>query len=214
MTTVLVTGFEPFGGESLNPSWIAVQRLQSRWVGEADLHIRELPVDFASVDSVFVDALREIRPHIVICVGQAGGIPGIHVERVAINIDDARIPDNAGHQPIDEPIVVGAPTAYFASLPIKAAVAELRAQGIPASVSHSAGTFTCNHVFYTLMHEIAENYPTMRGGFVHVPYLPEQTIGTEHPSLPIETMVEALEGIVHATLQHTTDLALTGGTLN
>ncbi len=148
MPTVLLTGFEPFDGDTSNPSWTAVQEVRDRWDGDAEIQVRQLPVDFEKVDDALLAALAEVAPDVVISVGLAGGIETLEVERVAINVDDARIPDNTGFQPIDEPVVDGGPAAYFSTLPIKAAVSAVRTKGIPAVVSQTAGTYTCNHVFY------------------------------------------------------------------
>ncbi|MFC5928439.1 pyroglutamyl-peptidase I [Cryobacterium melibiosiphilum] len=208
--TVLLTGFEPFDGESSNPSWTTVQAVQAGWTGDAVVHARELPVSFALVGQALAAAISDTNPDIVICVGQAGGAAEIRVERIAINVDDARIPDNTGLQPIDEAIVAGAPAGHFSTLPIKASVAAISALGIPAVVSQTAGTYTCNHVFYLLMHQLA---PGMRGGFVHVPYSAEQAAGTERPSLPIASMTAAIAAVVTATLANRDDARITGGAL-
>jgi len=212
MTTVLLTGFEPFGGETTNPSWSTVQEVARNWGGPEKIVAVELPVDFAAVDRALLDALERVRPDLVICVGQAGGAAALAVERIAINVDDARIPDNHGFQPIDEPVVVGAPAAYFSTLPIKAAVAELGRLGVPAVVSQSAGTYTCNHVYYRLMHELEGT--DVRGGFVHVPFAPEQTVGTTTPWMSIDTMVRGLTAIVGTSLTTRDDALIGGGALH
>jgi len=212
MTTVLLTGFEPFGGESTNPSWSTVQEVARSWDGPEHIAAVELPVDFAAVDDALLAALTRVRPDLVICVGQAGGTATLAVERIAINVDDARIPDNSGAQPIDEPIVDGGPAAYFSTLPIKSAVAELDRLGVPAVVSQSAGTYTCNHLFYRLMHELEGT--DVRGGFVHVPFAPEQTVGTTTPSMSIETMVRGLTAIVGTALATRDDALIGGGALH
>ena len=215
MPTVLLTGFEPFGGETTNPSWTTVQAVRDEWAETGTtIHTRELPVAFHLVGDALRAAIRETNPDIVICVGQAGGSAQIDVERVAINVDDARIPDNTGFQPIDEPIVAGGPAAYFSTLPIKASVAAISALGIPAVVSQTAGTYTCNHVFYLLMHELEAHHPEVRGGFVHVPFGPDQVVGTARPSLPIESMVAAITAVVTASLTTAVDVKIGGGTLN
>jgi pyroglutamyl-peptidase len=155
--------------------------------------------------------VEQADPDLVLCVGQAGGRTGISVERVAINVDDARIPDNAGRQPVDEPVVAGGPAAYFAALPVKACVAAVRAAGIPASVSQTAGTFVCNHVFYGLAHLIATRRPALRGGFVHVPYAPEQVVDRAEPSLPTDTVAQALRAIITAAVTTREDLRVAEG---
>jgi len=214
MTTVLLTGFEPFGGETTNPSWTTVQKVRDAWLGEELVHATELPVAFDLVGDALRDAIRDTSPDVIICVGQAGGSSRVEVERVAINVDDARIPDNTGFQPIDEPIIAVGPAAYFSTLPIKAAVAAVTALGIPSAVSQTAGTYTCNHVFYLLMHELEQGHPGTRGGFVHVPFGTDQAVGTDRPSMAIDDMVAAVSAIVRATLDTTVDLKLVGGSLD
>ncbi|TQM81578.1 pyroglutamyl-peptidase [Saccharothrix saharensis] len=208
---VLLTGFEPFAGEDTNPSWDAVDAVRPD--GYRLTRLR-LPCVFGDAIAAVRGALAARRHDLVVCVGQAGGRAGITPERVAVNLDDARIPDNAGAQPVDEPVVPGGPAAYFTGLPVKACVAALEAEGIPASVSHTAGTFVCNHVFYGLMHLIATEHPGVRGGFVHVPFSPAQAEAGGHPSLPVATTARALELIVHTALTTSTDLRTTAGTLH
>ncbi|NUT92711.1 MAG: pyroglutamyl-peptidase I [Saccharothrix sp.] len=207
---VVLTGFEPFGGDHTNPSWDAVQQVIPTGY---ELVTAELPCSFEQSIPALRALVVEHRPDVVICVGQAGGRSAITPERVAINLDDARIPDNAGFQPIDEPVVPDGPAAYFTTLPVKACVAALREAGIPAAVSHTAGTFVCNHIFYGLMHLVATEHPNTRAGFVHVPYAPDQG-HTDAPSLPIPTMAEALAKIITTTLTTQTDLPTTAGTLH
>ncbi|MGW5199114.1 pyroglutamyl-peptidase I [Streptomyces spiralis] len=179
MTRVLITGFAPFGGESVNPSWQAASLVAADPPAGLTVTAIELPCVFGKSIDALRDAIRASAPDLVLCLGLAGGRPGVTVERVAVNVDDARIPDNAGNQPIDEPVVPGGPAAYFSALPVKACVAALRAAGVPAAVSNTAGTFVCNHVAYGLGHLIATEFPGVRGGFVHVPWAPEQvTDGT------------------------------------
>jgi pyroglutamyl-peptidase len=211
---ILLTGFEPFGGETTNPSWTTVQTVRDEWSGGASVHIRQLPVDFSRVDDALQRAIDETRPDVVVCVGQAGGATAVQVERIAINVDDARIPDNTGFQPIDEPVVPGAPAAYFSTLPIKAAVAAISALGIPAVVSQTAGTYTCNHVFYRLMHTLAGTQDAVRGGFIHIPYSPEQTVGSDRPSLPLADMAAALTAVVETALTTRVDARIGGGALD
>ncbi|MFI9810524.1 pyroglutamyl-peptidase I [Saccharothrix variisporea] len=207
---VVLTGFEPFGGEQTNPSWDAVRQVVPTGY---ELVVAELPCSFEESIPTLRALLVEHAPDVVICVGQAGGRAAITPERVAINLDDARIPDNAGAQPIDVPVVAGGPAAYFTTLPVKACVAALAEADIPASVSHTAGTFVCNHVFYGLMHWVATERPDVRAGFVHVPYAPEQG-HPDKPSLPIATMAKALNLIITTTLTTPTDLPTTAGTLH
>ncbi|TWD42950.1 pyroglutamyl-peptidase I [Pantoea sp. SJZ147] len=212
MKTVLMTAFEPFGGESINPSWQAVSALEGQQIAGARIVTRQLPVVFSEVLDVLYQALDEIKPDAIISVGQAGGRSDITVERIGINVDDARIPDNAGHQPVDEPVVQDGPAAYFSRLPIKAIVAAVRKAGIPASVSQTAGTFTCNRVMYGLLHWLHQHGSAARAGFIHIPYLPEQAAHHPgQPSMAAATVIEALKIAVHTTLETTQDLKEAGG---
>src|SRR5579864_3096757 len=212
---VLVTGFEPFDRDSINPSLEAVRRLPPR-LGDLIVATRVLPTAFGRALAALEDAVMTTAPDIVLCLGLAGGRAALSLERVAINIDDARIPDNDENQPIDVPVVVGGPAAYFATLPIKAAAAALREAGLPAAVSNSAGTFLCNHVFYGLMHEAALGGCGHRfhGGFLHVPYLPSQaTRAPGAPSMALEQIVEGIEIILSVTATRSEDLAVSEGAL-
>lgn len=208
MPTVLLTGFDPFGDETLNPSWEAVRALQGVRIGGHCVEARCLPVEFGAANARLRKAIIETKPALVVCVGQAGGRTQLSLERVAINVDDARRPDNAGNSPIDAPIVADGPAAYFTSLPIKRLRQALQRAGIPAEISQTAGTYVCNHVFYGLMHAL-QRRRGMRGGFVHIPYSPEQA--ARHPgaaSLPTASVVEALRLIVRTTLKHPDDLPI------
>ena len=189
---ILVMGFTPFGGELINPSWEAVKRLPER-IGEMAITKREIPTEFDAACAALRAAMDELRPDAVLSVGQYGGANGIRVERVAVNLRDARIADNAGAKPVDEPVVPGAPDAYFVTLPTRRIVEKLREQDIPAQLSYSAGTFVCNNLLYCALHESAQSYPALRCGFVHVPYLPEQAKDGNAPSMGLEMMVKALE---------------------
>ncbi|MFO1272230.1 MAG: pyroglutamyl-peptidase I [Rubrivivax sp.] len=212
--SVLLTGFEPFGGESVNPSWQVAQALDGRSVGGHPVVAACLPCVFGEA-LVALDAALERcgDPVLVVALGQAGGRSDLSIERVAINVDDARIADNAGAQPVDRPVVAGAPAAYFSSLPIKAMVAALRSAGLPASVSQSAGTFVCNHVFYGLMHRLAAR-PGVRGGFIHLPLLPEQAARSPgQPSLPLATLVQGVEAALACALATQADLRVAEGTV-
>jgi pyroglutamyl-peptidase len=208
--TVLLTGFEPFNKATINPAWEAVRALEG-WSGEGfRVEVRQLPCVFGRAIEVMREAVEQVRPDVVIAVGQAGGRAELSVERVAINVDDASILDNAGQQPVDTSIVGGGPAAYFATLPIKAIVREMRARALVAGVSQTAGTFVCNHVFYGLMHQTAGR--KVRAGFIHVPYLPEQT--AEFPSVPsmaLEDIVEGLRAAVEVTLAVEDDISEIGG---
>lgn len=189
----LVTGFEPFGGEKVNPAWEAVKLLPDSIAG-ATLIKAQLPTVFSKGAGVLDALIQRHRPDTVLCLGQAGGRPGLSVERVAINLRDASIPDNEGNQPRDEPIVTEGRTAYFSNLPTRSLVEHLGGKGYPAALSYSAGTYVCNEVMYRLLYIIDTSFPKMRGGFIHVPYAPEQAaaISPLPPSLPIATVSEAL----------------------
>ena len=209
--TVLLTGFAPFGGETTNPSWEAVVALDGRRIRGHRVIARQLPVTFGESLKALRAALRQTSPSLVICVGQAGGRTQLSLERVAINVDDARIPDNAGYQPIDTPIAENGPAAYFSTLPIKALLAGLRDAGYPVEVSQTAGTYVCNHVFYGLMHAL-RNKRAMRGGFIHIPYSPVQAAA--HPgaaSLSTEVVTEALRLAILVALTTTVDSKLAAG---
>ncbi len=210
----LVTGFDPFGGDSVNPSSLAVSKLKKRY-GSLQVHTAELPTSYAKSAGVLRAAIEKIRPDIVLCVGQAGGRTELSLERVAINVQDARIRDNDGKQPIDKPVVAEGPTAHFATLPIKACVAGMRKAGLPAGVSNSAGTFVCNHIFYALM-DIAAAHPIpMRGGFLHIPYVPEQAarLGGA-PSMAIDDIVRGIEIILEVSAARTSDIHTAEGRIS
>ncbi|GAA3413117.1 pyroglutamyl-peptidase I [Paenibacillus hodogayensis] len=212
MSKVLVTGFEPFGGDRTNAAWEAVKRLSDFKPIGAEITVMQIPTVFGRSVEALKQAIRDHRPDVVICIGQASGRKEITPERVAINIDDARIPDNDGQSPIDEPIVPEGPAAYWSTLPIKAVVREMRASGIAAAVSNSAGTFVCNHVFYGLAHLIATECPRMRGGFIHVPLIPEQAeAGRDLPNMPLESIVRGLAIAIETTVNVERDIAETGG---
>ncbi|MED3720653.1 pyroglutamyl-peptidase I [Geobacillus stearothermophilus] len=212
MKKVLVTGFDPFGGETVNPSLEAVKQAAGWKTDRYIVEVRELPTVFGKSLVILHDAIMQVDPDVVICVGQAGGRADISVERVAVNINDARIPDNEGQQPIDEPVVPSGPVGYWSTLPVKAIVEALRRHGIPASVSYTAGSFVCNHVFYGLMHYITQSKKPIRGGFIHIPYLPEQA--ARHPGKPsmaLETIVEGLRLAIDVAVEREEDIQAVGG---
>jgi pyroglutamyl-peptidase len=202
MKTVLLTGFEPFNGATINPAWEAVRTLDG-WTGPGfQVVARQLPCVFGLSTRLLLDAIEECKPDVVIAVGQAGGRPDITVERIAINVDDAPIPDNDGWTPQDATIVSAGPAAYFATLPIKAIVHAMRERGVAASVSQTAGTFVCNHVFYGLMH-FTHGLP-LKAGFIHVPFLPEQVV--DKPGVASMELAPIIEGLRAAV-----DVAVHGG---
>ncbi|MEU4832179.1 pyroglutamyl-peptidase I [Streptosporangium sp. NPDC023615] len=208
MRNALLVALEPLDGPG-NPPWETVGLVPG-------VRTALLPCVFGEALERLRAAVTEHDPAVVVCVGQAGGRPDVTVERVAVNLDDARVPDAAGHRPIDRPVVPGGPAAYFATLPVKACAAAARAAGVPASVSQSAGTFLCNHVFYGLMHLIATERPGIRGGLVHVPFSPEQVLGGAAPSMPVPVAAQALTAIVTAAVSVSLggDLRLVGGSLH
>ena len=213
--TVLLTGFDAFGGDAINPSWLAVQALHGKRVLGRKLVAARLPTRFDTSLRVLSDLLKRHRPELVICVGLAGGRSAISLERVAININDARIADNAGALLVDTPVVKGGPAAYFTTLPIKAILQAIQAAGIACEVSQTAGTFVCNQVFYALMHSLA-TLPALkktRGGFVHVPLLPEQAPGIAAPSMALEDTVRGLGIAVRAALKNQVDAVLAAGAI-
>ena len=220
MKTILVTGFEPFGGESLNPSEEIARALHGREVVGHQVVGALLPCVFGAAVKELKHLLKAHAPVLVVCLGQAGGRAEITPERVAINLDDARIPDNAGQQPIDKPIVKAGPAAYWSTLPIKAIVQELRKHHFPAAVSQTAGTFVCNHVFYGLMHALREQ-DRVRGGFIHLPFLPEQveaqTAATgvpAQPSLSFAKMTAGIELALDTAIKYRRDIRKAGGATN
>lgn len=209
--TILLTGFAPFEGAAVNPSWLAVAALRGRQVAGHRVVARELPTEFGASLRALRKALREVRPKLVICVGLAGNRSIISLERIAINIDDARIADNAGAQPIDLPVVVSGPAAYFATLPIKAMLAALRDAGIPAEVSQTAGTYVCNHVFYGLMHALRRR-PAVRAGFIHVPHPGDPR--TAKRTVQLDDIVLALRIALRTALTTGTDRRISAGTID
>lgn len=209
---ILLTGFDAFGGSSLNPSWLAARALHGRQILGHTVVAAQLPTVFDASLTALNALLTQHRPALAICVGQAGGRSALSLERVAINVNDAPIADNAGGQPVDTPVKPGAPAAYFTSLPIKAMLAALHADGVAAEVSQTAGTFVCNHVFYGLMHALAtrRELKHTRGGFIHVPWLLEQ--GT--PGMALDDIVRGLRLALRCALQVDKDAALGAGATN
>jgi len=212
--TILLTGFEPFGGDALNPSQEIVRALNGETIGAHRIVGAVLPVAFAKAPPMIDALIAHHRPEIVLALGLAGGRGELSFERVAINLVDARIADNDGAQPIDEPVIDDAPPAYFSTLPVKAIVADLRARGIPAGLSLSAGTFVCNQVFFALAHRLAALAPRSRGGFLHVPWLPEQAARHPgQPSMALATMVDGVRAALACAIAVREDLRDIGGTI-
>lgn len=187
-----MTGFEPFGGEAVNPSWLAVQQLPGE-IGGASIDVLEIPTAFKTSVAVIREKLLEGDYDVVLSIGQAGGRAHITPERVGINIDDAGIPDNDGAQPIDEAIYEDGAAAYFTNLPVKRMVEAMTEAGIPARLSNTAGTYVCNHVLYSLGYLSAHEFPGIKFGFIHVPFVEEQVIGKDFPSMSLEDISRALE---------------------
>lgn len=208
---VLVTGFDPFGGESINPALEAVKKLPAK-IGETEVITLEIPTVFGESLEKIEEAIEMHKPDVVISVGQAGGRFGVTPERVAINMDDARICDNAGNQPVDVNVYADGENAYFTNLPIKTMVQEMIKAGIPASVSNTAGTFVCNHVMYGVLYMINKKYPHIKGGFIHVPYIPAQvTTKPNMPSMALEDIAKGLEVCVKVAAETTEDIRVAAG---
>lgn len=201
--TLLLTGFDPFDGAKSNPSWDAASALDGCVIGGHRIAARRLPTEFEASLRALRAAIRETGPSLVVCTGLAGGRKELSLERVAINVDDARIADNIGAQPVDARIAARGPAAYFTTLPIKAMLAALEKQGIPAHVSQTAGTFVCNHVFYGLMHALRRT-PGMRGGFIHVPR-------AGRGGMPLDQIVEGLRIALRVAATTRTDARLAAG---
>jgi pyroglutamyl-peptidase len=212
MPTILLTGFEPFDGETINPSQEIVRALDGEIIEGHRVTGAILPVAFAPTVTLLGALLDTHRPALAVALGQAGGRSGLSIERVAINLIDARIADNEGAQPLDERVIDVAPGSYFSTLPVKAIAAHLCALGVPATVSLSAGSFVCNQVFFALAHRIAEHHPAMRSGFIHVPWLPEQVTGRpDQPSMSLETMIVGIRAALVCALATRDDLRIPGG---
>lgn len=197
---ILVTGFEPFNGRDINPSQLILEQLEAP--AGVTLMKELLPVEFKATTEILKNILKEHQPDIVLSLGQAGNRPEIAVERVAVNLDNVRsangkkeLPDNAGDMPVDMPIVAGAPNAYFSTLPVWDMVKEIQEAGVATVVSYTAGTYVCNHVMYTVLHETSTNYPETKAGFIHVPFLPEQNPTTGY-IMELNNMVKAIQTIL------------------
>ncbi len=210
---ILITGFDPFGGEKVNPAYEAVKLLPDTIAG-AEIIKLEIPTVFSESGPAVEAGIRAHHPDVVLNIGQAGGRSCVTVERVAINLAEARIPDNNGEQPSDEPLQANGPTAYFATIPVKAVVKNIRDHGIPCHISYSAGTYVCNCVMYNVLHMAAVKYPNIRAGFIHVPFADEQAVnkpcGT--PSSSLTVIAKALEYAVEAIVLNKEDVKEVMGT--
>ncbi|GIG23357.1 pyrrolidone-carboxylate peptidase [Cellulomonas chitinilytica] len=210
MTRVLLTGFSPFDGQSVNASWEVVDAVRAAWDDpDVELVVRVLPVSFRRARQELRTAVAELAPDVVVCVGEAGGRSAVGLERVAVNLIDARIPDDDGSAPVDVPVIAGAPSAFFSTLPVKACAVAVRAAGVPVEVCTTAGTYVCNATFYALMH-LAERTAGLRAGFVHVPRLPAQV--TSGPALGLDATARALAEIVRTSATVEVDLRVSAGT--
>lgn len=188
---LLITGFDPFGGETVNPAWEAVKKLPDR-ITDYTLYKLEIPTVFDLAAETVLAKAAQTQPDLILCIGQAGGRAAVTPERIAVNIRDARIPDNAGNQPGGEQIAPDGPAAYFATVPVKKMAAAIENAGIAATVSNSAGAFVCNDTLYSLLHHYA--HTDVKVGFIHVPYLPEQG----QPNMELEVITKALEAAIEA----------------
>jgi pyroglutamyl-peptidase len=208
---LLLSAFDPFGGDVVNPALEAVKKVPAV-IGGTEIVKLEVPTVFRKSIDRLVAAIAKEKPGAVLCVGQAGGRFDVTPERVAINVDDARIADNEGNQPVG-PIYEDGDAAYFATLPIKAMVKRIRDAGLPASVSNTAGTFVCNHIMYGLLYHIAKSYPGIRGGFIHVPFIPEQVVNRPAPApyMALADITKALEEAIKAIGEHERDIAMIEG---
>lgn len=195
---LLITGFDPFGGEQTNPAIEAVKRLPAAIAGATVVPL-EIPTVFGTCAEVVRQAIITERPDVVLSVGQAGGRSALTPERIAINLDDGRIPDNAGFQPVDQPIQPNGPAAYFTQLPVKAMAQAIRQAGLPSHVSTTAGTYVCNHIMYQVQHLRATEFPQLQAGFIHIPFLPEQVVQRSGvPSLSLTDDVRGLTAAIRA----------------
>ncbi len=210
---ILVTGFDPFGGEKINPAIESVKRLPDKILDSQIIKL-EIPTVYMKSLEAIDKAIQKYNPDVILSIGQAGGRPDITVERVGINIDDYRIRDNEGNQPIDKPIFEDGKSAYFSKLPIKAMVENIQKNNIPASISNTAGTFVCNHVLYGVAYLLDKKYPNKKSGFIHIPFLPEQVIDKRgQASMSLDVIVKGLTSAIEAIIKNDEDISIAGGTI-
>ncbi|MDD5842130.1 MAG: pyroglutamyl-peptidase I [Solobacterium sp.] len=208
---LLLTAFDPFGGEKINPALEAVKLVKDK-IGDVEVVKQEVPTVFVKSVNTVKEAIEREKPDVVLCIGQAGGRFDLTPEKVAINFDDARIQDNEGNQPVNQPIFEDGDTAYFTSLPVKAMVEEIKKAGVPASVSYTAGTFVCNHLMYGVLYTINKSYPNIKGGFMHVPFITEQVMNKKNmPSLTLDQIVTGIEAAIKAIAENSQDINTIGG---
>ena len=211
---VLITGFDPFGGESINPAWEAVKLLPDEIAGAQIVKLQIPTVVNKSIQKIY-DSICAEKPDIVLSIGQAGGRFAVTPERGAINITDARIPDNEGNQPIDVPIFEDGDAAYFSNLPVKAMVQAIKDAGYPSVLSNTAGTYICNHVMYGILYYIKKEFPNIRGGFIHVPYAASQVVNKPAtPSMSLADIAASIEAAVKAAVENQTDIKAVGGEIH
>ena len=210
---ILVTGFDPFGGEPINPAIESVKKLPDNIAGAEIIKLEIPTVRKKSLEKI-EKAINEHNPDVILSIGQAGGRFDISIERVGINLDDFRIPDNEGNQIIDEPIFPDGENSYFVKLPVKAMVQNVQKNNIPASVSYTAGTFVCNHVLYGVLYLIEKKYKGKKSGFIHIPFLPQQVIDKRNmPSMELNTIVKGLTAAIEAIVKNNEDIKEVGGTV-
>ena len=208
---LLLTAFDPFGGESINPAQEAVKLVREQ-VKDVAVVKCYVPTVFGRSVEIVADAIEKLHPDAVLCIGQAGGRAALTLERVAINLDDAPIADNAGNQPVDTAIFADGENAYFSTLPVKAIVSAIREAGIPASISYTAGTYVCNHLMYGVLYTLKKYYPGTRGGFMHIPYIPDQVVGgKESPSMPLADIVKGIETAIGVIGETEADISVPEG---
>ena len=210
---ILVTGFDPFGGEPINPAIESVKRLPDNIAGAEIIKLEIPTVRKKSLEKI-EKAINEHSPDVILSIGQAGGRFDISIERVGINLDDFRIPDNEGNQIIDEPIFPDGENSYFVKLPVKAMVQNVQKNNIPASVSYTAGTFVCNHVLYGVLYLIEKKYEGKKSGFIHIPFLPQQVVDKRNmPSMELNIIVKGLTAAIEAIVKNNEDIKEVGGTV-
>ena len=211
---ILITGFDPFGGEPVNPALEAVKLMKDEIAGAKIIKL-EIPTVFRKSVEKIHEMMKAEQPDVVLSIGQAGGRFGVTPERVAINVDDARIKDNEGNQPVDTPIFTDGEAAYFSNLPVKAMVEAIKNKGLPATLSNSAGTFVCNHVMYGVLYYIHKEFPNVRGGFIHVPFITDQVVTKPNvASMALADITEALEAAVEAIVKNQKDIHAIGGEIH
>ena len=211
---ILITGFDPFRGEPVNPALEAVKLMKDEIAGAKIIKL-EIPTVFRKSVEKIHEMMKAEQPDVVLSIGQAGGRFGVTPERVAINVDDARIKDNEGNQPVDTPIFTDGEAAYFSNLPVKAMVEAIKNKGLPSTLSNSAGTFVCNHVMYGVLYYIHKEFPNVRGGFIHVPFITDQVVTKPNvASMALADITEALEAAVEAIVKNQKDIHAIGGEIH